>query len=425
MFNCIKILRFEVTLLFWLLALACTPLLAQPAQVGGSLGSSDRNPGKGVRILKVDQGSPAERAGLQPMDLLTRYGEFEIVDHANFFAARDAYEKSPETSVQVVIWRGNTRLAPTVPTGRLGIDTNEYNPVSYQFDSLMQHINVTLEIPEYMRDREFKDSYTSPEKLVKEARALLDRAAEAGTLTPAQLLVARIYVTLDDAPPEDLKKQSELLAQLCSTQPDSYIIYLGQDLFFEKKRYRAAIECFKHYLRIDPSDVSIRLNLGVACYHQGMFDEADAAADYVLDNKLGLSEHGFLVAYQVKAVAALGHRDYLKSIFYAEKSFELNRCTFDVSLVQFAAAQIGDLEKLDDASRKFRQVLPAEYEKRKYQVDAVKAFALAKINQRDQARQLILKWKDADRIEGKLNRYWGVYPGGSDVVKSWKKLMKD
>ncbi len=31
-------------------------------------------------------------------------------------------------------------------------------------------------------------------------------------------------MTFDDAPPEEIKKQAELLKKLCSTNPDSYII---------------------------------------------------------------------------------------------------------------------------------------------------------------------------------------------------------
>lgn len=91
----------------------------------------------------------------------------------------------------------------------------------------------------------------------------------------------------------------------------------------------------------------------------------------------------------------------------------------------FAAAQLGDLNKLDEAARKFQEVLPEKYEKIKFQVDAVKAFGLVKNNQRDRARQLILKWKGTDRIEGKLSEFWENYPGGSDIVKNWKELMPD
>lgn len=387
---------------------------------------TEQNPGRGLRIVSVFEGGTAQRAGLLPMDLLSKYGEFDIVDHASYFAAREAYNRSPDDKVQIIVWRGNKKMTPTVSAGKLGVETNEYNPVCYQFDSLVQKVNVMAEVPDYMRDREFKEHFTSsPEKILDEARRLIDQAEQEGKLTPTQVLISRIYLIFDDAPPEEIKKQTAMLDQLFAAQPDSFIEYLGQDLFFQKKRYRAAIECFKRHLQVDPSDVSARLNLGFAAYHLRMWDEAGAAVDYVFDNKLGLTGHGFRVAYQVKAMAALGHHDYGTTIEFAEKSFELNRQSFDISLVQLAAAESGDLKKLKEASHKFQQTLPQKYETLKFQVDAVEAYALVKDNQRERARELVMKWKDVESIEGKLNRYWGIYAGGSNVATNWKELMRD
>ena len=148
---------------------------------------------------------------------------------------------------------------------------------------------------------------------------------------------------------------------------------LGQDRFFEKKHHRAAVECFKRHLEVHPDDVSIRLNMGVAYYRLRMFAEAEAAADYVLDHELGLSDHGYAVAYNVKAMGVLSRGDYSKSIFFAEKAFDIEQCHCDISLVMLAAAQTGDLQKLAEASRKFQQALPEEFEKKKLQLAAVEA----------------------------------------------------
>lgn len=430
MFDSNKVSQLKPMLALCLLAAACAStyasLPAHSSQVQSSQASAEQPPGRALRILKVEEGSPAQAAGLQPMDLLSRYGEFEIVDHASYFTARESYEKSPDARVKIVVWRGRQRLAATVPPGRMGFETNEYNPVYYQFDSLMERVNNLVSIPEYLRDREFKSSFAvPPEKTLEEARSLIDRAEQDGSITPAQVLVARIYMILDDAPPEEIKKQAELLKKLCSTNPDSYVIFLGERLFLAKKRYRAAIECYKQHLKVDPDDESTRLNLGYAYYHLGMSDEADAAADYVLDNHLELSDFGFRIAYQIKAMAALGHHDYAKSISFAEKSFAITPASFDISMIELAAAQKGDLQKVEDAARKFQELLPEKFEKLRMQVDAVLAYALVKNNLRDAARQVILKWKDVDRIEGRLSEYWCVYPGGSDVVKNWKDLAQD
>lgn len=427
MFNSNKVSQLKPILALCLLSATCaTAYAALPGRTQSSQAPAEQPPTRALRILTVDEGGPAQTAGLQPMDLLSRYGDFEVMDRASYYAAREFYEKSRDARVTIVVWRGRQRLTATVPPGRLYIETNEYNPVYYKFDSLMEKVNNLLNIPEFRRDREFKDSFAvPPEKILDEARSLIDRAEQDGRLTPAQVLVTRIYMVLDDAPPEEVKKQAELLKKLCATSPESYVLFLGERLFFAKKRYRAAIECYQQHLKVEPDDVSTRLNLGVAYYRLGMSDEADAAADYVLDTRLELGELGFRIAWQIKAMAALGHHDYDKSISFAEKSFAVTPAPFDITIIELAAAQKGDLQKVEEAARKFQELLPERYEKQRMQVDAVLAYALVKNNLRDAARQLVLKWKDIDRIEGRLSWYWNDYPGGADVVQNWKELARN
>jgi hypothetical protein len=378
-----------------------------------------------LRITEVTPGGAAERAGLKTMDVVFRYGDFEILDDASFFAARDTYENSRESEIPVVVWRGGQAVKTMVPPGRLGIESNEYSPVAYQFDSLMMKLDVQRQIPEFLRAVEFKDTYTPPEQIVNEAKQLIDQAEREGTLTPNQILVARIYMITDDASPEDLRRQSAMLAQLIATQPVSYLHLVGNDRFFNKKHHRAAVECFKRYLEAHPDDVSIRLNMGVAYYRLRMFAEAEAAADYVLDHELGLSDHGLGVAYNVKAMGLLGRRDYANSISFAEKAFDKDQCHCDISLVMLAAAETGDTQKLAEASHKFEQELPKEFEKKGLQLAAVEALALVKANQTDRARELVQKWKDTDRIEGRLKAYWKIYACGADVWNNWNELAKN
>ena len=397
-------------------ALACgqSPQFTEPAD-------GSQNPGRGLRILQVHKDGKAERIGIQPMDLLARYGKFDIIDKSSYFKAREAYGGSGDR-VEIEVWRGRARLKTFVLPGNLDIETNEYNPVAYQLDSLMQRLDAEGQIAEYMRDVEFKDR-SDASKVIEQARNLVDAAERDGTLTRSQILVARIEMIPDHAPEQELKKQKDLISTFIATEPISYCGNLGVE-FFERKHFRASIPLMKRYLTAYPDNLSLRLNLGVASFKIGLWDEADEAADNVLRNPENLSAHGLVVAYQNKMMAALSRSDLANSIVFAEKCFELEPNEFYSSAVLLAAAKTGDTEKFNATLRKFEQKLPKEYEKDKMQVDAAEALLLAKNNHDSAARGIVEKWKNVDRIEGRLKSYWGKYPIGDAIVDNWRRLAK-
>ena len=427
MYHSKSLAQAKTLLLLSLLVISASGCSSFAARNSRSRGPDDLNvrfSGKGLRIMKVNQGGAAEQAGLKPMDIIFRYGDFELVDDASYFAARDAYEQRRDSQVSLAVWRGDKALKMMVATGKLGIESNEYNPVTDQFRSLMYEFDGQREIPEYQRDHEFKDSLTPPEKILAEAKQLIDKAEQEGTLTPTQVLVARIYMIPDDASPEDLKRQSEMTAQFIATQPLSYVANLGQDDLFEMKHYRPAVECLKRYLETNPDDVSIRLNLGTAYYRLRMFAEAEAAADYVIDNQLGLAPHGQGVTGFVKAIGVLGRGDYAGSMFFAQKSFDVEPHYSAIALVMLAAAELGDLQKLEAASRKFQRELPQEFAKRKLALAAVEAPRPGQEQPTSRARALVQEWKDTDRIEGRLKTS-GKSTCGADVWNNWNELTRN
>jgi len=92
-------------------------------------------------------------------------------------------------------------------------------------------------------------------------------------------------------------------------------------------------------------------------------------------------------------------------------------------LKQLAAAQMGDVGGFEGAVQELQEALPAKYIERKLEIDAVNAYLLVKINQRDSARKLVRGWKELDRVEGKVISWWRHFPNGMDVARNWAALM--
>jgi tetratricopeptide (TPR) repeat protein len=415
-----KIRVFGLALLLVLLSIN---VCAQQERSIAGISTKEEPPKVGLRVTKVEYGTPAHEAGLQQMDVICRYGNHQIVDAASYFAAREAYDKFPESKVEIVYWHFRERVATWIKPGRLGIEFNEYSAVAYQLDGLMQSLNMTIELPDYFVESQVAAGAMQPrEKVVAEILAAIHKAETDGSLTPAQILVAKINAIPDDAPAAEIEKQSELIKQLVTDRPGNYAHHLGYFIFFKHKRYRPAAACLKRSLDAGPEDVSTRLNLGIAYFHVGMFDEADASADLGLKDS-GLSEYGYAIAYQIKANAALGRRDFAKAVNFAEKSFQANPSSnYVMMLWQLAAAQTGDLEKFYEVVEATEKALPKEYAQLRCRTDAIEAYILARNNQSDKARALVTKWVGNEKLASN-GRYWRKFPSGEDVLKVWKQLQ--
>jgi tetratricopeptide (TPR) repeat protein len=381
--------------------------------------ANEKPPQIGLRVLEVLERSPAQAAGVRPMDVIVKYGDSAIVDAASYFVARDAIEKT-RAPANLVYWRRGERLE-TVVSGRLGIKFDEYNPANYQLEGLMQRLNLLIEVPDYLTDiLVARGAPESREQLVQQVEAAIKKASAEGLLTAAQALVARISSFPDDNTPAEIEKQSELLKELISTQPKSFTDYLGYEVFFRHKRYRPAVACFKRSLEVNRLDANVRLNLGIAYSRLEMFAEAEAAADYVLKEAPGLTQHGYLVAFQVKATAALGEREFGKAFNYAEQAFKLNpSSTYLMSVWQLAAAQNGDLEKFYEVIAATEKAMAKESAIYRPRIDAVEAYILVKNNQIEKARTIL----NRSVTSGANARYWKQFPSGADVVKTWKELQ--
>lgn len=407
--------------------------LAQTSKLSRSEGNFGREPQRAVRVTQVLPDSIAEEAGIRQMDVISNYGGIEILDEAGLYFAMNVNrdypppttESQPIPTVEIVVWRGYCYTA-RVRLGWLGVMTRDNDKVSEEFMSMMTHLNSRREIPQYMHETVFKGQFTEPEaKVLERAKALIEQAERENRLTPEQVEVDRIYMVLDDASLKDQLRQKELLQHLLATQPVNYIYYLGSQKFFANKRYRAAVVCFTHYLKATPNDVSIRLNMAKAYNDLEMYEAAEQAVDYVIDHKLGLSDKGQYIAYLQKSIAALGQKNYARSIKLSEKAFSYQRYALAPLLMLLAAAQEGDMPEFQEALQLLQEKLPKTYFEARLAIDAVKAHALVNANQSDPARELVQQWKDTDHAEGKILAFRRDFPSGKDVARTFASLLQN
>ena len=414
--------RHRLALSVWL-SVGLTTLLLQTGHGQEQGGYVRKVPYVGCRVIKVIPDTPAERAGIQVMDLLSKYGEFTVVDHSTYYKAREAYSKNPKVKIPVEFWRGGERIVIRVFPGRLGIRTNEYGSVAYQLNSAMMHVDAIKNLPDYMRNVEFKEEFENDgmTRSLAKAKEIIDKAEGDGTLTGTQILVARIKLILDNAPEEELKQQDILLAEFLRSQPAEYIGFLGESML-DTRNYRPARVLLKHYLLSDPDNVAVRQNVGYASFKLGIWDEAEAAADLVLTNPQALSEEALQIAYHQKALGAMNRGDYHTSMTFAEKAFALSEGDFELTMIQIIAAMKGDVEKLQRALELFEEDMETKTEAYQFQRASVEALALAMSGQTDQARAIVARWSNKDRAEGRIKDFWRHFPVRDKVVENWIKL---
>jgi tetratricopeptide (TPR) repeat protein len=414
--------RFPASKALLLSLLLSISLNATAQQEKATADGNGEPPKIGLRVLDVLAGSPAASAGLETMDVITKYGDVTIVDAASYFVARDTHQRSPNAKVEIVYWRGRQRMTSIIPPGRMGIKFNEYNPANYQLDSLMQKLNMLIEAPSFSEGGLPPSALPPRDKLIEQIDAAIQKAASDGSLTPAQILVAKISAIPDDASPAEIEKQSGLLKELISTQPYGLIDYLSYEVYFTHKHFRPAAACFKRVLEGRPTDANVRLNLGIAYWRLQKYPEAEAAADYALQQQ-GLTKHGYAIAYQVKANAALGSHEFGKALDYADQASKLEPgVTYLMLLSALAAAASGDQAKFNDVMRSSEKDNPPEYARLRPRLDAVEALVLMKTGQVDRAR--VLANKSIGTADPEANaKFWLQYPTGEDVLAAWKQLL--
>src|SRR5260370_18668884 len=95
-----------------------------------------------------------------------------------------------------------------------------------------------------------------------------------------------------------------------------------------------------------------------------MFSEADAEVAYVFENHLLPANYGYAVAFQVKAVAALGRQNYQDAVDYMQKAIDASPTSaYLVTSYKMIVAAKSQPQSFAQTLRWCQQLLPQEFEK--------------------------------------------------------------
>jgi hypothetical protein len=164
------------------------------------------------------------------------------------------------------------------------------------------------------------------------------------------------------------------------------------------------------------------------------FDDADRTVEYVMENKLPLSDYGYTIYFDVKGEAATGRGNFPLAIQYFEQSFKLIPSESTILKWMLAAALGGDLPQFFVGDQLYRQKLPDLYERSRFRADALELYLLAKgiesgklpqSSGREKLQQLVSKWKPNDLGRETVSTYWSRFPGGREIAANWRKLLND
>jgi tetratricopeptide (TPR) repeat protein len=285
-------------------------------------------------------------------------------------------------------------------------------------------LGVTLESWSQRRDEILK---LITENSMEEAAALYSRAAKAGELSEYDDLVCRISLIPESDRSKD-KERLQRLGKLLGMTPEDNFTYVGTTLFYEAHRYYAAAFFLERATNADPRDLSAKLNLGLTYSLSGRYAEADRIADELLSRSSDLGAFAQSVALKTKAFALEGRDDYASAAQYFRQALEKVGNDDDLSLRMrylLSLAKLRDIAAFEEGVA-FCNRSPGEiFPKRRFYIDALRAYILVANGQRAQAIQTIEKWRDNADARRRVVEYWSTTRNAADVADTWADLMKN
>jgi hypothetical protein len=393
------------------LAAAVAFVLTRPMRQAASLEQAKDLPRKadvpcGVLVTEVSPSSVAERCGLRVGDVIVLLDGAPVFDQRTYAAAMDAASATGRSEVEIRISRGPESSVLKIPPGKLGF---VYEPWTLLKDRI-----TTL-----LRTRQTDAAAQS-----------IARAERDGLLSPTQLLVVKIQAIGDSAGADDAARREALVDRLLhSVDPCDYGAVAFAE-FDHPGSLNAAVALYTPALAREPDDVSTRLNLGNSLSLLGRFDEAEETVmvEYARP-KPNLSRHGYHVAESVLGTADQGRKRYRSAAEHLRKAIELEPAPdgWDLEvLYMHAAGRSGGLAAFARAEQYCRKVSGSSFDKWQCHADAIEAELLDEAGRRDEALQVVARWRSDAHVLSNVESYWAQpYVAGDDVLDAWHSLLRD
>ncbi len=356
----------------------------------------------GLIVTSIARDGAGDRAGLKLGDLIVKLNGDTVSDAGSFANLRDKYRGTVST---FTVWRDGQYITttPIVLPAAVNISGSDW---SY----LMAQILFRLDAGD-----------------VDTVGTLVQQAEENHSLSPKDLLIVKLLVLPGEAPGPG-SDQDKLTRELTNMLTPNESI-APASLLQTHGRPWPAIPLHRKIVASAPEDVSKRLNFASLLADLEQNDEAEKNVHYILDRtRPGLSAHGFHVAERVLGVVAGNREDWqgaydhnLRSLKY-ESDFDTEAQARNSALRHLnIAAHLRDIDVFRQA-RSFALSFGGKgFAEWTAFVDALEAYVLVAANHKDDARELVNRWKDKPEWK-RVYDYWaGAFP---QCAQSWKTLAE-
>jgi len=349
----------------------------------------------GFLVQDVPMFSKANRAGIQPGDIITNYNGAAVTNVASYHAAIASSLADGVRSVTLTVYRAGSPLQISAPPGLLGFEGRDWTPFS---DIVVKMIRAGR---------------------VNQAKATLE-GSDKSAIPPEDLLVAQLLLMGEKDP------EAEPLLRMLMTYRVSFDQVSAK--FLDVDQYKTAQRLLLRALEVDPEDTAARINLALAYVRAKQFDEADRVVQDVLAHHADdLSDYCSACLLKARGEISASRKNYASAVADFQKAIELAPEAKDTWLrlrYLFALAKLGDAQQFERGLAFCEKYSIPEFAGHRNKLDALRAYVLSRNGADAEAKAVVENWRNDANGRKFAAEYWSAVPGGDDIVETWNRLLK-